>query len=719
MSIMCLSCNSHTLLSTNYIPKSFLTSEFTAWHDLNGAVADMSTEDCNQAAVATHDGVHRAFTFSTCVTSIVTSVRPASSVNTDIITITGTGFSAVNSENTVLFGENLCPIQTSSATELTCLLDTSNEPRPWVRMPVLVDVSGIGRAIIAPDVNKTTWFVLVASIESISPRNGSHLGGTKLVIDGQGFVHGMEVTLGRSDCEITSLSYTQIECITEQSFEVSATTTDRVVEIALIKDTMKLTGACKDPGECVYMYSKDLTPRITAVSPTTVNEPNTVLTFSGVRLSEDISEVTIKIGDEDCPVLTASLSELTCNLPGLPVGEHAIVVHISDNIGYARLVDPVNITSVAALTSISPSQGSINGGLLLTVNGHGFDPHGVNEVSIGDKLCKIISVTTSVIECKTPMQDEGSFLAQVTSNGHAFPLLLTPFATSAAATPVVDTLPNSGRSGNSINLQGSGFSTDPSDNHVKIGNTPCQVTSSNASAIACTLAAKPAGNYPVMVHVDGKGHATTGMNFTYQLNIDMVSPDESGYGGGKVVTISGSGFSPGSTVNICGNPCEIAKDYMVKDTEIQCEVPAKIQSASGVDDTCDVVVNNPENMVEKTLSSGYTYKDTLTSTITSVSPSRGGTGGGVVLTITGTGFSTTQSQNKVTIDGTMCMVISATTTEIKCTTGQHHRTIKTKVRVDVGSNGAAVQENADFYYVDVWSSKYTWGGRDPPIEGEF
>ena len=89
----------------------------------------------------------------------------------------------------------------------------------------------------------------------------------------------------------------------------------------------------------------------------------------------------------------------------------------------------------------------------------------------------------------------------------------------------------------------------------------------------------------------------------------------------------------------------------------------------------------------------------------------------MVLTITGSGFSNTQSQNKVTIDGTMCMVISASTTELKCTTGPHHRTIKTKVRVDVGSNGAAVQENADFYYVDVWSSKYTWGGRDPPIEG--
>ena len=31
----------------------------------------------------------------------------------------------------------------------------------------------------------------------------------------------------------------------------------------------------------------------------------------------------------------------------------------------------------------------------------------------------------------------------------------------------------------------------------------------------------------------------------------------------------------------------------------------------------------------------------------------------------------------------------------------------------------SLQTNASYYYVDVWSSKYTWGGLDPPIEGDF
>ena len=685
---------------------------------LNGAQAEEPREDCNQAAVTTRDGAHFAFTFATCVTSIVTSVSPASGVNTDVITIKGSGFGAVNSENTVMFGEHTCDVTNSSITELTCLLNLSKQPRPWVRMPVHVDVSSFGRAIIAPGENQTTWFEFVPSIDSISRKSGSHLGGTKTVIGGHGFGDGMEVTLGRSDCEITSLSYKQIECITEQSFDANANITERVIEINLTKDGVELTAACIEPGQCIYRYDKNLTPRIRAVTPKTVNTSNTQLTFEGLRFSDNVSDITIKVGNVDCPVGSASLSEMVCTLPGLPVGDHPIMVHIKGDKGYARFAEPVNITSEAAFTSISHAEGSTNGGLLLTVNGHGFDPNGNNEVSIGDGQCWITEATTTLIKCKTPKQEEGSFLVQVRSHELEFPTTtLIRFATTTGATPVVDTIPNTGRSGESITIQGSGFATQPSSNHVKIGGTPCLVTASTSSSIDCTLAAKPAGGYPVMVHVDGKGLATTGMNFTYQLNVDTVTPNQSGYGGGKLITISGSGFSRESMVEICGKSCEISENYVVNDTNIKCEVPPKTPSAPGVDDSCDVIVINAKNAIQKTLSSGYTYRDSLTSTITGVSPSRGGTGGGVVLNITGSGFSSTPSQNKVTIDGTMCMVIFATTTEIKCTTGQHHRTIKSKVRVEVGTNGAAVQENADFYYVDVWSSKYTWGGRDPPVEG--
>ena len=433
----------------------------------------------------------------------------------------------------------------------------------------------------------------------------------------------------------------------------------------------------------------------------------------------------VSVGSETCAVATASDTQITCTLSGLMVGDHSVKVNIKGEKGYAVFQSSDVITSQAVLTTISPTQGSVNGGLLLTINGNGFASRNSTSVTIGQVPCVITDISTSVISCITGSQSEGSYSVTVRSAGETFPV--KTFATNAVSTPEVSSVtPTTGKSGDTITLQGSGFATDPSQNHVKIGMTDCQVATSTGTSITCTLQSKAAGTYPVTLHVEGKGHATSSTEFTYQLNIDSVSPAESGFGGGKLLTITGSGFDGEVNVTICSNQCEILEHHNVTDTTIQCEVPPKPQSAPGADDVCDIIVAvtsmNPDNTpqtVNKTQSNAYTYKDALTSTITSVSPSRGGTGGGVVLTITGTGFSTIQNQNKVTIDGTMCMVISANSTEINCTTGQHKGTIRTKVRVDVGLNGAAVQENADFYYVDVWSSKFSWGGDEPPGEGSF
>ena len=51
---------------------------------------------------------------------------------------------------------------------------------------------------------------------------------------------------------------------------------------------------------------------------------------------------------------------------------------------------------------------------------------------------------------------------------------------------------------------------------------------------------------------------------------------------------------------------------------------------------CDVIVE--VDVFSETSSNAYTYDTSLTPTISNVSPRRGGTGGGVRLTITGTGF---------------------------------------------------------------------------------
>ena len=61
--------------------------------------------------------------------------------------------------------------------------------------------------------------------------------------------------------------------------------------------------------------------------------------------------------------------------------------------------------------------------------------------------------------------------------------------------------------------------------------------------------------------------------------------------------------------------------------------------------------------------------------VSSVSGITGSLGGGHVLTITGLGFSTSNSANKVRVEGMPCQVLSATSTELTCRTAMWNSTV--------------------------------------------
>ncbi|CAF4865646.1 unnamed protein product, partial [Rotaria socialis] len=70
----------------------------------------------------------------------------------------------------------------------------------------------------------------------------------------------------------------------------------------------------------------------------------------------------------------------------------------------------------------------------------------------------------------------------------------------------------------------------------------------------------------------------------------------------------------------------------------------------------------------------YIYQANLTATITSISPTRGGTGGGTTLTITGTNFPTSIGGVTVSITDVQCSVQTVSSTSIICLTGSYNQT---------------------------------------------
>jgi hypothetical protein len=113
-----------------------------------------------------------------------------------------------------------------------------------------------------------------------------------------------------------------------------------------------------------------------------------------------------------------------------------------------------------------------------------------------------------------------------------------------------------------------------------------------------------------------------------------------------------------------------------------------------------------------------TFKATLTPTLTSMDPKYATVAGGPTLTLTGTGFSSTTSDNTVIIDGVACAVTASTDTTITCTTGSRTGTPEASLEINVNNKGRVATQGLRFIYGRYWSDINTWGGGFPPIEGD-
>ena len=678
---------------------------------------------CSSSSSAENSG--RSFTYSPCSTPRVFSVLPPRGTSGAVITIRGNGFSDESCHNKVTFTSHVCQLISCNETTITCQLSTAKSPPSGEQLDVAVKVLNRGFAFVKAASGETTQFTLKPSITAVSPRSGSQAGGTRLTISGNGFSETSDeniVRIGGTICDVVDSSFTSLVCVT-RAFNTS--------QLQHVNVTVSgSNGECVAANivNCQYTFASDRTPVVSTKTPISISNPSTEFRFMVSRLPSETSDVTVKVGNEICSVTGLDSSLLKCEISGAVVGSHKIVIHVSGK-GNAQFVSGVAdvVTSEPRVSSVSPSQSSVNGGLTVTVGGNGFDPTpGKTRVTIGGAPCKIVNVTHGEIKCVTPphpAQVSVTLQVTVTSEssrrrrnvGSSFPA--ASIAYTLAQTPEVTSLsPSTGRGGDTLTLSGNGLEPSHDEVVVHIGDVPCAVTRSSGSSVVCTLAAHSAGSNRVDVIVPGKGRATSGLSFVYTLSITGVNPNESGFGGGRLLMLQGYGFDNSAVITICGNPCIIRSNHATTTTQISCEAPMNPNHAAGVDQQCDVVVTL--NGLTATLANGFTYKIAMTSRITSVAPPRGGRGGGTSLTIRGTGFSSTQNDNVVTIDGTNCTVTSASSTEIVCRTGNHSRTIETRVRVDVGENGKALDDGGYFFYVDVWSSPYTWGNKPPPVEGQ-
>jgi hypothetical protein len=295
-------------------------------------------------------------------------------------------------------------------------------------------------------------------------------------------------------------------------------------------------------------------------------------------------------------------------------------------------VSLASLTSTAALSSVSPTIIGTNGGALLIINGNGFSSNINNvRVTVGSSLCTIVQTTPSQIECIAPAQGSSGSSAAigVISNGVTFPSTLSLVYSTAITPTILSVNPTSGSVSQVLTISGTHFVS--SQTSVLVGNVPCAVLTVSTTAITCTLGSSPAGSQPVIVQVTSAGNSNSNVQFQYALHVNSVTPMQGSYGGGQLLTIAGDGFNGSDlSISVCSQACQSI--IVVSNTQVTCLTPAATVSIS--DTVCSLTVS----VGSLTQSVSYVYQANLTATVTSVSPTRGGTGGGTTLTITGNNF---------------------------------------------------------------------------------
>ncbi|XP_078395885.1 PKHD1 like 1, tandem duplicate 1 [Cetorhinus maximus] len=660
-----------------------------------------SNPTCNQASDNNTDQPSFTFHLSACYSPTIDSITPSKGTVNDRLTITGSGFSNISCANEVRVGAHPCIVENSTENELLCWVNPEGVMDIGVAFLVSVTVHNLGTAVNTLTNELSRRFVLLPHVDNVSSNVGSTMGKARVTITGSGFgsdLRSVTVQLANVPCVLVSVNYTQVTCDSSAS----------IASYGIVKlSVLGIPAVCHGP--CDYSYTESAAPNILNVSSKLLSTVYTEMTINGSGFGSHADAVFVLIGEARFVPREVSDRSLNCKVGPVPVGMHSLRV-LTLNRGLS--VRGIPITS-AARASLSPASGGIHGGTTLLITGNGF-VQDETTVTVHGSPCHHMSVTPGEVQCITPAGPPGTVDVNIIVQSTTYPLL--KFTYNQTETPdILAVSPITGVSGSTITIVGSGFGPVASDINVSIDNVLCNVTMVNESCVECIVGHHAGGTFPIALKHVGRGYAKTWVSFHYQFNITSISPTEGNFGGGSILTIKGVGFDQQrSRVFVCDGECRVGPSASTTST-LHCHVP--LHNGSEAQLTCDVSIVNGKDSIK--LPNGFTYTSALTPVVTAINPKRGGTGGGTKLTITGTGFSSNISENVVTIAETPCEIQSVNETSIVCVTNAHLPSQQTKVLVNVKSNGIAKPDYADFSYVDVWSSRYTWGGESPPEKGSL
>jgi hypothetical protein len=438
------------------------------------------------------------------------------------VDISGTGFVA---GATVLFGT--VPATGVTVTSPTTITATS--PAQFSHsVNVTVATSG---GVSAADVADLFAYG-TPSVQSVEPDGGDVAGGTFVAVTGEGFTPGTTVTFASIPAtDVTVLSGTQLTA-------VSPAHAAGAVDVAVTtREGTSLTETTD-----LFSYGP---PTISTLTPSTGPETGgTPVTIAGTGFTPD---ATVIFGLS--PAASVDVVSGTEIIATSPSGAGAVDVIVQTPDGNSTpSPSSVFIFGGPAVTSLSPDTGPVTGGTYVTISGSLFTPD--STVQFGSvPSTSVTYISPSSIVALAPTLPAGSTDVTVTNSVSTSPITIDDlFATGVPSVSSIE--PDGGpiTGGTTVTITGNGFVPDAS---VDFGFFPAtNVTVDSETQITATAPAQAAGSKDVTV-TNGQGTSPTnsGDVFIYgEPGVVAVSPSSGPVGGGTVVTVNGTGFTPDATV---------------------------------------------------------------------------------------------------------------------------------------------------------------------------
>ncbi|KAM8778543.1 fibrocystin isoform 2-T2 [Rhynchonycteris naso] len=652
------------------------------------------------------------FTYEAAATPVVTAVRGEFTNSSLHFFVEGHSLS----NSVILLGGLSCDLETQSSpseeSPAGCSIPLRSLEAGVYSLRVRQKRMGFANMSLVPQ-----HFVVTPQITAIFPADGSACGGTVLTVRGWALNSrrkSLRVDLsGPFACVIFSSGDQTLLCRINLAGDSLPGASFTLNVTVLVNG---LPSECQ--GNCTLFLREETTPVVDTLT-THIRGSLTSVLIRGQRLGTTANEPVVYVDDHLlCTVTFFNASHVACWVSDLTPGLHYLSVFHSRN-GYACFGNiSRHFHVLPQVFDYFPKNFSLHGGGVLTIRGAALCGNNSTSVSIGLQACEPANVSAQLIRCVVPagngsvalcleVDGRSSQMGVIGYSNRFTPKLLSVSHTDDILTFVVAQISRS------------------EDVDIFIGMSPCVGVSGNLTILQCAAPLLPAGEYRVRGYDHTRGWASSELVFTSRVAVTAVT-ENFGCLGGRLVHVSGAGFSPGNiSADVCGAPCHVlpnatvtAFSCMVLPLDVSlaslCDLKHKEQSCEASSRTyvqCDLTVT----VGTERLPDSWPYLYICEENSQCLSTADHGKES-VFPSFSGLFISPKVERDEVLIYNSSCSITMETEAKMECETPNQPITAKiTEIRKSWGQN---TQGNFSFHFCWRWSRAYSWFPERMPQDGD-